>query len=341
LRSRYFDRAERPQIERELAADARTHEGLLRERRIEELEQRRVSYKRNLHAAIGCAILKYGGEARYKDIRREARIRDKQLSKALKELKAKGKITSRVDNAQRPPAVYYKLTKKGYEDRRLQREWFANVEMMSVIERSLEEPVDVDVARKMLRLTFLTVLFIVKIMAKDYAKRIESNEFPILRVDEDEVPITFHELVKNPWVKDLLHRKGIDVKWPCGYTPDFTDYTDIEEIIVPRLIDALAVAIDSYLAVRFIKKEMVEEMVAQRLKALSQAIGENLKSEDEVKIMDEFHDWWHGEKDLAKTSTSPRRHECVSADEVDIAEVGRMVSAVSGLEKILREFMET
>mgnify|MGYP001064097077 CR=1 FL=1 len=304
--------------------------------RIEKMERRRVDYKRDLHAGVGCAILRCGGEARYGEIRRETGIRDKQLSKTLKEMKSEHKITSRVDNSQRPPAVYYRLTKKGYEDKRLQREWFAEVEMPSVIESALGEPAggdyeswrkqypeskrlygdDLEVARKILRLTFLTVSFTVEILAEDYVKRIVSNEIPVLEKDGEETPIMFQDLLKNPRIKDLLNRHGIAVKWPCGHAVDFTDYTDIEDVLVPGLVDALAVVIDRYLTgVRWIRDERTDEdwkyrtqkecgftdekmkkIAAQKFRILSQAIAETLKGEDEVEIMEEFRSWWHGEK---------------------------------------------
>jgi len=261
-----FDQAEQRQIERELAADARTHEGLLREKRMEELEQTRASRIRDLHAAVGYAILKRRGEARYKEIREDTGIRDKQLSKTLKEMKLKRKITSRVDNTQRPPAVYYRLTKKGYEDKGLQRELLTEVEIPSLIMDCLRMRVDMNfhawheehaeykegfddplgVAREMVDSIFSAVLFIINMVAEDSLKRIISNEVLGIQKGEGiEVPLEFYSITKLGDLEGIF--EGEPPKWLCGSTPDLTDYIDIEEILTPRFVRGLTRAICYYL----------------------------------------------------------------------------------------------
>jgi len=184
-----YKRTEQPQIEKELKADVRTHEGWLREREVEKHAEDPIKRaRRERHAAIAMAIATRG-KARYTEMQKETRIPDKTLSWDLKELVRTQKLKRRQDNSKWPPEVYYELTKKGYEDKKFQRALFAHREIYSLFQNSVfgpdhtryEDPLVI--AKNMISSTHLAALLILKLMVEDKAKRIRLEFTNKSRVD--------------------------------------------------------------------------------------------------------------------------------------------------------------
>jgi len=241
--------------ERELKADVRTHEGWLQEKLREKWAEDPKEKTRRRIGAVYNSILTRGNKASYTEIKKDTGFSDQPLTDTLKDLERKHKIKRIQDNTKWPPRVYYQVTKKGYEEKRVQRSLFARLALDAFV---TGDPATAD---NIIARASQTTLVILKLLAEDYVK----NKERLL----------------------LGKRESLD-------TTDSEDIREILPLgFMDALASAIIIYfLDSPLGST---AQEERDILTQRLNVLSEAIERTLKTDIERKRVRHLHELWQAD----------------------------------------------